>query len=129
MEKQKNTYTSNVVKSIPREIEKNLPEKLKILRAISGMTTNEVGQALNKTSSTITMWEKGKAVPDLGTLFKLRELYDLSDINEFFDEEMPLNLKSLTKTEQELIFLWRSSDSSVKKAVKTILRKCNIKEK
>lgn len=129
MEKQKSTYTSNVVKSIPREIEKNLPEKLKILRAISGMTTNEVGQALNKTSSTITMWEKGKAVPDLGTLFKLRELYDLSDINEFFDEEMPLNLKSLTKTEQELIFLWRSSDSSVKKAVKTILRKCNIKEK
>lgn len=129
MEKQKNTYTSNVVKSIPREIEKNLPEKLKILRAISGMTTNEVGQALNKTSSTITMWEKGKAVPDLGTLFKLRELYDLSDINEFFDEEMPLNLKSLTKTEQELIFLWRSSDLSVKKAVKTILRKCNIKEK
>lgn len=125
MENQKSTHTSNVVKSIPKEIEKNLPEKLKTLRAISGMTTNEVGQALNKTSSTITMWEKGKAVPDLGTLFKLRELYDLSDINEFFDEEIPLNLKSLVKTEQELIYLWRSSDSSVKAAVKTLLRKCN----
>ena len=129
MEKQKNTYTSDVVKSVPKEIEKNLPEKLKFLRVVSGLTTNEVGQALNKTSSTITMWEKGKAVPDLGTLFKLRELYDLSDINEFFDEELPLNLKSLTKTEQELIFLWRSSDLDVKKAVKTLLKKCNIKEK
>lgn len=68
MEKQKNTYTSNVVKSIPREIEKNLPEKLKILRAISGMTTNEVGQALNKTSSTITMWEKGESSSRLGNI-------------------------------------------------------------
>lgn len=128
MQKEKNTYTSDVLKT-PKEIEKNLPEKLKILRAISGMTTNEVGQALNKTSSTITMWEKGKAVPDLGTLFRLRELYDLSDINEFFDEEMPLNLKSLTKTEQELIILWRTSDLDVKKAVKTLLKKCNKKEK
>ena len=93
-----------------------------MFRAISGMTTNEVGQALNKTSSTVTMWEKGKSMPDIGTLFKLRKLYGISDLNEFFDEELPFELKSLTKSEQELIFLWRKAPSSVRASIKNILK-------
>jgi len=123
MEDQKNRYASEIVKKyVPEEIEKNLPEKLKMFRAISGMTTNEVGQALNKTSSTVTMWEKGKSMPDIGTLFKLRKLYGISDLNEFFDEELPFELKSLTKSEQELIFLWRKAPSSVRASIKNILK-------
>lgn len=123
MEEQKNRYASDIVKkNVPEEIEKNLPETLKRLRVISGMTTNEVGKALNKTSSTITMWEKGKALPDIGTLFKLRSLYGVGDLNDFFNEEVPVDLKSLTKTEQELIILWRKAPSSVRASIKNILK-------
>lgn len=128
MEGQKNKYVSDSVnRCMPEEIEKNLPEKLKKFRAISGLTTNEVGKALNKTPSTITMWEKGKATPDIGTLFKLRKLYGISDLNEFFDEQTLPDLKSLTKTEYELITLWREVPSDARASIKNLLK--HIKKK
>lgn len=126
MEKQKMRYASknieNIGKNLPEIIKKNLPEKLKTFRTISGLTTNEVGQLLNKTPTTVTMWEKGKALPDIGTLFKLRNIYNIADLNEFFDENISPDAKSFTKSEQELVALWRKAPSSVRASIKNILK-------
>lgn len=129
MDKQQNRYMSESVKkkneSASIEIEKILPEKLKRFRTRSGLTTNDVGRAVNKTSSTVTMWEKGKAVPDIGTLFMLRNVYGIGDLNEFFDEEPLPELKSLTKTEYELILLWREAPADVRASIKNLLKHIN----
>lgn len=114
--------TPDILQKTAEEIEKKLPEKLKMLRLRAGMTTQEAGRALNKTPSAVTMWETGRAVPDILTLFKLRTLYNIGDISEFFDEIPAVELKTLSKSEQDLIISWRNAPSDVRSAVKTILK-------
>ncbi|MBQ8476314.1 helix-turn-helix transcriptional regulator [bacterium] len=109
----------------PEAIEKILPEKLKIFRKISGLTTAQVGKALNKTASAVTLWETGKALPDVNILLKLCDIYKVADLNDFLETSMPPDIKSLARSEQELIKLWRQSSNSVKTAIKTILKQCN----
>lgn len=118
MNTMQNVYTTE-------SIEENLPERLKIFRKNSGLTINEVGEMLNKTSSAVSMWETGKSLPDIDTLFKLCNIYKVSDVNVFFDTRTPEDVKSLTRSEQELISLWRKSHSTVRAAVKTLLKQCN----
>ncbi len=105
-------------------IEKILPEKLKSFRKKQGLTTTQVGELLHKTPSAITLWETGKALPDVNTLLKLCNIYKVADLNEFLDTNIPPDALSLAKSEQELIQLWRSSPTNLKIAVKTILKQC-----
>lgn len=122
MTNSKTDIIQNSFQNITEEIEKNLPLKLKKFRMKSGLTTFDVGKALNKTPSAITMWETGKAFPDVLTLFKLRTLYKIGDLNEFFDESPSQELNSLARTEQELIELWRKAPSSIRASIKNILK-------
>lgn len=94
------------------------------------MTTQEVGNFLNKTASTVTMWEKGKALPNVETMLKICNLYEISDINELIDgTEMTKNkniteLNKLNRTEQNLIKLWRSSKPHIRAAITTLMKEC-----
>ena len=106
-------------------IEKILPQKLKYFRKLSGLTTAQVGELLDRTPSAITLWETGKALPDVNGLLKLCNIYDVNDINEFIDTDVPIDAKSLARSEQELITLWRKSPSNIKASIKTILKQCN----
>ncbi len=117
MKKQENIYT-------PQTIEKILPEKLKTFRKKQGLTTAQVGLILNKTPSAITLWETGKALPDVNTLLKLCNIYKVADLNEFLDTTVSPDTKTLAKSEQELIKLYRKAPSAVKSAIKIILKQC-----
>ena len=109
----------------PEAIEKILPEKLKEFRKMSGLTTAQVGKILNKTPSAVTLWETGKALPDVNVLLKLCEIYKVDDLNEFLDTKTPIEIKSLARSEQELIALWRNASNHIKAAIKTILKQCS----
>ena len=122
---QNGSASQNLNNSLLDLIEKKLPENLRLFRTMAGLTTSDVGLAVNKTPSTVTMWEKGKALPDIGTLFKLRNLYKRADLNEFFDESQAPSLKLLTSSEQELIKLWRNSKPHIRASIKTLLKECN----
>ena len=117
MKNQKGIYTVKAIEEI-------LPEKLKTFRKLAGLTTAQVGTLLNKTPSAVTLWETGKALPDVNTLLKLCDIYKIADLNEFLEINPPIEIKTLLKSEQELIKLWRGANSSIKTAVKTILKQC-----
>ncbi|MBR1618232.1 helix-turn-helix transcriptional regulator [bacterium] len=114
----KNIYTADAIGKV-------LPQKLKTFRKNSGLTTAQVGHALNKTPSAVTLWETGKALPDVYVLLKLCEIYHVADLNEFLDTDSSCEFNSLTKSEQEVINLWRKLPSSTKASIKTILKECN----
>lgn len=110
----KNTYSANAITQI-------MPEKLKYFRKASGLTIKEVGNKLNKTTAAVSLWEKGKALPDINILLQLCELYGVSDFNLFLENEAPQDISTLTKSEQTLIKYWRGTPEAVQKAILTIL--------
>ena len=111
-------------------IAKKLPERLKFFRTKAKMTTQEVSKFLGKTPSTVTMWEKGKALPNVETMLKICNLYEISDINELIDgaekikSEEITDFNKLNRTEQNLIKLWRSSKPHIRAAITTLMKEC-----
>lgn len=53
-------------------------EQLRRLRRENGLTQNELGKRLNVSNGTIAMWETGKRQPDLSTLQKLAEFFNVT---------------------------------------------------
>ena len=53
-------------------------KKLKELRKIHGLTQTELGNKIGTTKSTISMYENGLHEPDLETLRKLADIFNVS---------------------------------------------------
>lgn len=53
-------------------------EQLRRLRRENGLTQNELSKRLNVSNGTIAMWETGKRQPDLSTLQKLAEFFNVT---------------------------------------------------
>ncbi len=52
--------------------------RLKKLRKASGLTQSDVAAKLNKSTSTVRMWELGNNEPDIATLVRLSVIFDCS---------------------------------------------------
>ena len=111
-------YTTDIISKV-------LPERLKFFRNKAHLTTYDVGNILNKTPSAVTLWETGKAQPDVETILKICNIYKISDVNELVGNIEPIDFKNLNRTEQELIKLWRKSNTYVRAAIKTLLKECS----
>ncbi len=68
------------------EKERTLGEMLKTLRTQSGMTQSELGEKLSISAQAISKWERDESQPDIETLKKLAEIYNVS-IAEIIDPE------------------------------------------
>lgn len=66
------------------EIEKKLYQ----LRKLSGMTQEQLAEKLNVSRQTISKWEQGASVPDLGSMVKLSKIFHIS-LDDFLLEERP----------------------------------------
>lgn len=117
-----NFYTTDTISKL-------LPERLKFFRNKARLTTYDVGEKLNKTPSTVTLWETGKAQPDVKTILKICNIYKISDVNELIGNTEKVEIKNLNRTEQELIQLWRNSKPHVRAAIKTLLKECKDEKK
>ena len=117
-----NFYTTDTISKL-------LPERLKFFRNKARLTTYDVGEKLNKTPSTVTLWETGKAQPDVKTILKICNIYKISDVNELIGNTEKVEIKNLNRTEQELIQLWRNSKPHVRAAFKTLLKECKDEKK
>ena len=112
-----NIYSDDAVLKI-------LPEKLRNFRKRNGLTIYEVATKVGKVASSISLWEKGKALPDVRTLLKLCKIYGLESIEELLASE-ELDKNTLTKSEIEILKLWRGADKKTKDAVKLLLQASN----
>ncbi|MBQ8028058.1 MAG: helix-turn-helix transcriptional regulator [Clostridia bacterium] len=56
----------------------NISEKLKVARKNSGMTQEQVAEKLGISRQTLSNWETGKTYPDIISVIRLSELYELS---------------------------------------------------
>jgi putative transcriptional regulator len=64
-----------------------MKNKLKVLRAMSDLTQEELADKLEVTRQTINAIEKGKYLPSLDLAFKLAKLFKVRIEEIFIDEE------------------------------------------
>ena len=62
----------------------NYGQKIAELRKKADMTQAELGESLSVTSQAVSKWENGLSEPDLGTINKICELFNVS-ANDFFE--------------------------------------------
>lgn len=53
-------------------------EKLKNFRLSAGMTQEQIAEEINVSRQTISNWENGKSLPDVISLIKISDLYQIS---------------------------------------------------
>ncbi len=87
------------------EIEK----KLKATREQSGLTQEQVAEAILVSRQTISNWENAKSLPDLISIIKLSELYNIS-VDELLKSDKKMQQKiekdaNIAKTNKTVIFV------------------------
>jgi len=92
-----------------------MARKLQYLRKRSGLTVNEVGEAVGKSGKTVSAWEVGRGQPDADMLVVLCKLFG-ARISDFFVPEVR-GEHTLNESESSLIKTYREADDSGKAAI------------
>lgn len=61
-----------------QELFSGLAENLRLYRKLHGFTQTQLAECLGYSDKTVSKWERGDAVPDIGILFTLSEIYDVT---------------------------------------------------
>ncbi len=112
-------------KNLNTIISEIMPKKLKEYRKKAGFSIEEVSKKIHKTPPMITNYEKGISIPPASILYELCRIYGIEDINEVFTNFIRQDFKCdeyLTKSEYELVQLWRSASKEARNAAKIVLK-------
>ena len=74
-----------------------IADKIKNARTIKKLTREQVAEDLNVSRQTISNWENGKSLPDIVSIIRMSELYDLS-----LDELLKGDATLLNKIERDM---------------------------
>ena len=66
----------------------NVSQKIQYCRSLRNLTQDEVGNLLHVSRKTISGWETGRSSPDILSLVKLCNLFDISLDDLLCDEHM-----------------------------------------
>lgn len=95
-----------------------LGANLKKLRKAEGLTQMELAKALNVGASTLAMWESAGREPDIDTLIRIADFFNVS-LDELVGR--PKISEDLSRQEIESIKKYRTLDEYGKRAVYTLL--------
>ena len=104
----------------------DLSNNLKKLREENKFTQEEIANILNITRQSISKWERGISCPDVSSLYKLSQLYNISmesiitggDEDVSIEEECNMNINN-----SDLIDIKKVDDSN---KLKKFLNKCSV---
>lgn len=94
------------------------------LRREKGMTQEALGERLGVTNKTISRWENGNYMPDIGLLLPLAETLDTS-VNELLSGERLTETAYREKAEEHLVEVLQNSAFSVREKTMYFMKKWN----
>lgn len=125
------------------KLSEEIAQRILCAREKSGMTQREVAEQLNVKETTYANWEKGRAQPNVDTIYSLCKLF-----NESFDEWLGLkpsysdskpsslvfcdsftdfsdySTVNLSPDEKKLLSLWRQASHEGQQAALAVLSTC-----
>ena len=75
----------------------SIAENIKRERKLKKLTQSKLGEILNLSHDTISLWEKGKSIPDLESAKKLALIFDIT-LDELADMESIKNSYNITNS-------------------------------
>lgn len=94
------------------------------LRREKGMTQEALGEALGVTNKTVSRWENGNYMPDIGLLLPLAETLGVS-VNELLSGERLTETAYRDKAEENLVTVLQNSAFSVRERTVYFTKKWN----
>ena len=76
------------------------------LRTINNMTQAELGEKLNYSDKTISKWERGESIPDVGVLNDIAKLFGVS--LDYFVKEENIERKTLNEKKPRIKYNFRA---------------------
>ncbi|MDY2888594.1 MAG: helix-turn-helix transcriptional regulator [Candidatus Caccosoma sp.] len=74
------------------DIKQNIANNITELRKSRKWTQLDLANKLNYTDKAISKWERGESTPDVETLYKMAELFEVT-VDYFFHEDSALNIE------------------------------------
>jgi len=100
---------------------KEIGKALQKMRNNANMTCVDVARRLGNSEKTVSAWEQGHGQPDVHTLIRLCEIYDLSSINELVGHVVESNLLNTLRVEEKsLVNTYRKLTTNSKQIVMTV---------
>lgn len=60
------------------QLNKRIAENLLFYRKLNGLTQIQLAECLRYSDKSVSKWERGEAVPDIGILYALSEIYGIT---------------------------------------------------
>ena len=98
-------------------------ENIRRLRELHGLTQEELGKVAGVSSMAVSQWENGRAVPRMGAVQRLADRFGITK-GELIDEADGgcATQEGRTSEENELLSLYRSTDSRGRAAIMAVAR-------
>ena len=106
-------------------------KNLRLLREERGLSQQKLAEMLNTTQQTIFKYEKTQSEPDISTLIKLADIFNVTvdyliGNSEIKEKNAKLNAVVLTEKETKHISLWRTLPDDIQESMDALIS--NIKK-
>lgn len=98
-------------------IRENITKNISYYRKLHGYTQKELANILGIKNSSVSNWEQGQNAPDIETIFKLCQLFQISVSDMFGCDVIEGESIRVTEFEKEILLAYRKSDSIGKELV------------
>lgn len=107
---------------VSQELHRKIAENLQLYRRLHGLTQAGLAEALNYSDKSVSKWERGEAAPDIGVLYQLSEIYDVT-VSELIGQT------SRSKKTQEKLAAAEKDRKALEKAKKHALERAKKQKK
>lgn len=98
--------------------------RIRELRKNKGWSSNDLAEILGVSQPTITRWENGSAIPDVNTLKKLSEIFNITvdDLIGDKNSELKITIDDFLSDNLEFSYKNKSLNEKQKRFMRTILK-------
>jgi len=102
-----------------QDLHRKIAENLRLYRTLHGFTQAQLAECLSYSDKSVSKWERGEAVPDIGILYTLSEIYGVT-VSELIGqtEKSKETLEKLKAVEKDRKALERAKKKALERAKK-----------
>ena len=95
----------------------DIGRSIRKLRESRDLTQEELGRIAGVSSMAVSQWENGRAVPRMGAIQRMADYFNIPKSEIMGDERGEVAYENMSQDEHELLALYRSMSSDMKRTL------------